>query len=205
LPDDASPYLRRPDLWVLLAALMLVVDTYFAVYTYPMISGVSTRVVITSVLLVGVLIIGSLVVISFYLQPQPSADTTGEVESLALVERGEPVDRFCANYEEIEQFAEPIPIVWMARMDGCLVGCQGGSFTNLDQSASYPRFAGYNPGLSEAFDGSVDNPIPRAYVGQTLEITGNWIAIDIDHPLTVFNDQCVPIVDIASITVVSGL
>ena len=170
-----------------------------------MISGVSTRVVITSVLLVGVLIIGSLVVISHFSHPQSSIGTTVEADSLALVEREEPVERFCANYEEIEQFAEPIPIVWMARMDGCLVGCQGGSFTNLDPSASYPRFAGYNPGSSGAFDGSVDNPIPRAYVGQTLEITGNWIAIDIDHPLTVFNDQCVPIVDITSITVVSGL
>ena len=122
-------------------------------------------------------------------------ETTEEIES-----NSEPSGIFCDNHSDIEYFETPVPVIWTSIMDGCLVSCQGGSFTSLDEDATHPRFAGYNPGKSEEYDSSTDNPIPDEYVGQNVTVTGDWIGIDADHALTVFDGRCVPIVNIKEIT-----
>jgi len=115
-------------------------------------------------------------------------------------------DMPCDNYDEIQDFEEPIPIVWEAKMDGCLVNCQGGSFTKIteDENEKYLYFAGYYPGKNGKYDSSVDNPIPVEYRGDdlTLKITGDWIGIQADHPNTVFGGLCVSMVDIKEIEII---
>ncbi len=94
----------------------------------------------------------------------------------------------CENSEAIEDFETPIPIVWTAKMDGCLAGCEGASFTRIPLDEEYPRFVGYSPELLKIEPGE-----------SILEISGDWIGVSADHPVTVFNDKCVPIVEIKSI------
>ena len=100
----------------------------------------------------------------------------------------------CYNYEGIQKFEKPIPIVWTAKLDGCLVSCLGASFTRVPSDTKYPRFAGYYPN---------DEIIPDKFLkgGLILKIYGKWIGIDADHPRTVFENKCVPMVDIEKIEV----
>lgn len=98
----------------------------------------------------------------------------------------------CDNYNEVEDFEKPVPIVWTAKMDGCLVSCEGASFTRVPEDKKYPRFAGYYPGgLQPEF--WQDNSV--------LKISGDWIGIDADHPFTVFDNKCVPVIHIKTIGV----
>ena len=53
------------------------------------------------------------------------------------IETPEPL---CYNENEVEDFKEPVPIVWTARIDGCLVSCWGLSFTRVPGNKKYPRF-----------------------------------------------------------------
>jgi len=101
----------------------------------------------------------------------------------------------CDNYAEEGYFDQPVPIVWTAQLDGCLVGCEGASFTRINENALYPRFAAYVP---------IGETIPDEYLvkGLILKITGKWLGIDEDHYRTVFNNKCVPIVDIDEIEIV---
>lgn len=102
----------------------------------------------------------------------------------------------CDNDQDVITFKEPKPIIWLAKMDGCLMSCQGGSFTRIDQNVKYPRFAAYLP------DGQF---IPENYKDNSdlvLKITGKWIGVDYDHYRTVFDNKCVPVVDIEKIEVV---
>jgi len=130
---------------------------------------------------------------------------TVETNSASNIENGGlddiTTDRICDNYNEIQYYEEPVPVTWEARMDGCLVNCQGGSFTTTNQDSKYSRFAGYYPGKSGEYDSSVDNPIPEDYLGKIVRVTGDWIGIDADHPLTVFNGQCVPIINIVDLEI----
>ena len=99
----------------------------------------------------------------------------------------------CDNHNEIEDFEKPIPIVWAAKMDGCLVSCEGASFTRVPEDKKYLRFAGYFP---ESFGPELqrDNAV--------LKISGDWIGIGADHPKTVFDNKCVPVIQIREIEVI---
>ena len=110
--------------------------------------------------------------------------------TLAPIVTSEPL---CDNYNEVEDFEKPIPVVWTARMDGCLVSCEGASFTRVPEDKKYPRFAGYYP---ESFGPEFfqDNAV--------LKISGDWVGIDADHPYTVFDNKCVPVIHINKIEVV---
>ena len=122
-------------------------------------------------------------------------DTNTEYDELA---------ELCDNYKEIKDFKNPIPIIWTAKFTGCLVSCQGAHFSRIpeEENYQYPRFAGYwnvNGGrISKDFleertseDFLKDNLI--------LKIYGKWIGIDADHPYSVFNSKCVPIIEIEKI------
>ncbi|MBI2068825.1 MAG: hypothetical protein HYT67_01840 [Candidatus Yanofskybacteria bacterium] len=91
----------------------------------------------------------------------------------------------CDNFNEVEDFEKPIPVVWTAKMDGCLVSCEGASFTRVPEDEKYPRFAGYYPGGLG----------PWLYKN-VLKISGDWIGVDADHPYTVFDNKCVPVIQI---------
>ncbi len=100
----------------------------------------------------------------------------------------------CENYKDIEIFKKPKQIVWLAKMNGCLESCQGGSFTSIEAGVEYPRFAAYLP------DGE---KIPEEYKDKNdlvLKIVGEWIGIGDDYYNTVFSGQCVPIITIKSVT-----
>jgi len=113
-------------------------------------------------------------------------------------------EAWCDNANEAKTFEKPIPVVWTARFDGCLVSCQGASFTKAMDNGKYPRFAGYYPDTKGGYDPDEFNPIPEKYQNNelVLKISGNWIGIQDDHPQTVFDGKCVPIVEIRQIEVV---
>lgn len=114
---------------------------------------------------------------------------SADIAETVLTQIPEPL---CDNYEEIEEFEKPVPIVWTAKVDGCLMSCEGASFTRVPEDKKYPRFAGYYPGglQSEFWQ---DNSV--------LKISGDWISINADHPFTVFDNKCVPIIHIKTIRV----
>lgn len=96
----------------------------------------------------------------------------------------------CDNYNEVEDFENPIPVAWTAKMDGCLVSCEGASFTRVPEDKKYPRFAGYFPEILQ--EGLWQDNI-------ILKVHGDWVGIDADHPHTVFENKCVPIIHINKI------
>jgi len=100
----------------------------------------------------------------------------------------------CDNYKDIKTFKEPKQIVWLAKMNGCLESCQGGSFTRTEAEVEYPRFAAYLP------DGE---KMPEEYKNRNefvLKIVGEWIGIGDDYYNTVFGGKCVPVITIKNIT-----
>lgn len=99
----------------------------------------------------------------------------------------------CDNQDEAEDFEKPIPVVWTAKMDGCLASCEGASFTRVPEDEKYPRFAGYYASGSYADIGQSEG---------TLKIYGDWIGIAADHAVTVFDNKCVPIININKVEVV---
>lgn len=118
----------------------------------------------------------------------------------------------CDNYKDIQKLEKPVPIVWTAKLDGCLVSCYGASFTRVPSNTKYPRFAGYYPDTSGKYDWDVTNngerggsQIPDKFLKDnlTLRIYGKWTDIDADHPITVFENKCVPIVEIERIEIVN--
>ncbi|OGI99490.1 hypothetical protein A3H53_01880 [Candidatus Nomurabacteria bacterium RIFCSPLOWO2_02_FULL_40_10] len=108
----------------------------------------------------------------------------------------EATDEICINSDEIQNYDKPVPVVWIAKLTGCLESCKGAHFTRLpkDIDYQYPRFAGY----------FMEGTIPDEFLAKdlTLKIYGNWIGVDADHPVTVFEDKCVPIVDIEKIEII---
>ena len=99
----------------------------------------------------------------------------------------------CDNFNEVEDFKKPIPVIWTAKMDGCLVSCEGASFTRVPEDKKYPRFAGYYSGGLQA-ELWQDNAV--------LKISGDWVGINADHPHTVFDNKCVPVIHINKIEVI---
>ncbi|PIR60753.1 MAG: hypothetical protein COU67_00500 [Candidatus Pacebacteria bacterium CG10_big_fil_rev_8_21_14_0_10_44_54] len=111
---------------------------------------------------------------------------------------------WCDNSDEAQSFEKPIPVVWRAQFDGCLVSCQGASFTKNTNDGKYPRFAGYYPDTKGNYDSDEFNPMPKKYQeeGLVLKVSGDWIGIEDDHSQTVFSGKCVPIVNIKQIEIV---
>ncbi|GEM_PF-3831587 len=114
----------------------------------------------------------------------------------------------CNNFQEATTFSKPIPIIWTAKFDGCLMSCYGAAFTQVSNTnQKYPRFAGYYPNKNGKYLWDTDSngisegsQIPQEFQGNNLlRIYGQWTSIDNDHAHTVFNDQCVPIVEIRKI------
>lgn len=101
----------------------------------------------------------------------------------------------CDNYTEITKFKEPIPIVWDAKFDGCLVSCWGGAFTRVPIDPKYPRFSAYVPDDGEKID---DKFLKE---NQTLRISGKFTGIDSDHA-GLFDRKCVPTIEIEKIEIV---
>lgn len=112
---------------------------------------------------------------------------------------------WCDNENEVQDFEKPIPVEWTARLDGCLVSCQGASFTKTVDDGKYPRFAGYYPDTKGDYYSDEFNPIPEKYQekGLVLKVSGDWIGIQEDHPQTVFGGKCVPMVNIKQIEIVN--
>ena len=132
------------------------------------------------------LILGIIVVVAHDVFENQSAN----IAEAVLTPTPEPL---CDNHDESGDFEKPIPVVWTARMDGCLVSCEGASFTRVPEDEKYPRFAGYYPGGLQP-ELWPDNSI--------IKISGDWIGIDADHPFTVFDNKCVPVIHINKIEVI---
>lgn len=124
-----------------------------------------------------------------------------------IEESFDPRSELCENYKEIQDFEEPIPVIWEAKLTGCLMSCYGAHFTRIPETenSKYPRFAGYYPDEfgKYAWDdgGNGGNQIPEKFLedGLNLKIYGKWLGIDYDHPYTVFGNKCVPILEIEKI------
>ena len=131
-----------------------------------------------------------------------SDGTEGNTNSLNFSEKNEQGNRdktlepTCLNSLEIETFKTPKHVEWEAILDGCISSCGGGSFTKLNSSKNekHPRFVGYLK------DGKT---IPENLLakGIKLKISGKWISVEDDHSRTVFNNKCVPIVEIEKIEI----
>lgn len=103
----------------------------------------------------------------------------------------------CINYQDAEQFEEPIPIIWTAKFDGnCLSSCWGASFTKVPEDSKYPRFSGY---VSDDGERIADEYLKE---DQILKIYGNWVDVS-DSYGSVFDNKCVPTVEIEKIEIVS--
>ena len=157
------------------------------------------------------LVLGIIFIANNFLDQQPASITEAILTEFPTSGRyptpGTP-EPICENYDEVENFEEPIPVVWTAKMDGCLASCEGASFTrvpvptpeevgvptkSVGKDKIHPRFAGYFPEIFQ--DGLLqDNAI--------LKIHGDWVGIGADHPFTVFDNKCVPIININKIEVI---
>jgi hypothetical protein len=117
------------------------------------------------------------------------------------------VSQLCDNYEDLEVFEEPIPIVWEARLDGCLVSCMGASFTRMPESDQYQhsRFSGnYKDNWDDNGEYTGEHIIEEEFRKDniTLRIYGDWIGVDYAYVDTVFGGKCVPDIDIDKIEIV---
>lgn len=133
--------------------------------------------------------------LSFYILPAYK----GEIDYISKESENQEIlinEPACENEQEIETFKKPVQVVWLAEFGGCLVGCEGASFNRLPIGGDfkYPSFAGYFG------EGVFKEKLLKE--GLTLKIYGKWTGIDADHPKLVFNNKCVPIVDIEKIEVV---
>lgn len=111
---------------------------------------------------------------------------------------------WCDNSDEAKDFEKSIPVVWTAKMEGCLASCQGASFTRIPEDNKYPHFAGYYPDFKGSYDIDDWNPIPDKFQKPDLllKITGILIGIQDDHSQTVFEGKCIPIVNIEKIEII---
>lgn len=156
----------------------------------------------------GALVLSAVFFINKWDNLSPTTASIAEIASpIASYIPTETPEPLCDNESEVETFKEPVPIVWTAKLTGCLVSCFGAHFTRLPEGAGYkyPRFAGYYPDLSGRYDwdgGGLQIPDKFLKDGITLKVYGNWTSIDADHPNTVFEGKCVPIVEINKIEIV---
>lgn len=159
----------------------------------------------------GVLILGTLFFIKAW-DSSPSFALISNLVSPSLTPIPTIVEELsCDNYEDIQKFEKSIYIIWTAKLDSCLVSCYGASFTRVSNDEEYPRFAGYYPDTLGKYDWDVasngergGSQIPDVFLqdGLTLKIYGKWTDIDADHPRTVFENKCVPVVEIGKIEII---
>lgn len=146
----------------------------------------SQRKNVFAVIAVITFLVSEFIFVSYDLLDKQSANISETVPTLTA----EPL---CDNHDEAEDFENPVPVVWTAKLDGCLVSCEGASFTRIPEDKKYPRFAGYYPGGLQAELGAS---------GRILKIYGDWVGIGADHPFTVFDNKCVPVVNINNIELI---
>lgn len=123
-----------------------------------------------------------LIIVSFLvLKPGINNEDSGEV---------------CINHKEIKKFDKPVDIVWITKIDGCLVGCSGASFTKDSGGDVYARFAGY---YSEQGKVISEDLLKE---GTKVKVYGKWTGIGDDYSKSVFENKCVPIVQIEKLEIV---
>lgn len=136
-----------------------------------------------------------------------SLSTNSQMAAVSDTDTDEP---FCDNYEDVQDFEKPIPVIWVAKFDGCLMSCYGASFTRVPIDAKYPRFAGYYPDVNGKYNWEKNKSgnyaggqIPDIFLKEKvlLKIYGKWSGIEADHPFTVFGGKCVPFVEIERIEI----
>ncbi|MDO8499588.1 MAG: hypothetical protein Q7S66_02920 [bacterium] len=110
-------------------------------------------------------------------------------------------EKLCDNENEVQDFSKPISIVWDAELSGCLVSCDGASFKRLSDDVKYSYFAGYGPAIKAIIESGELGDKNDVFWGShvPIKVYGKWYSIDADHPRTVFDNKCVPIVDIEKI------
>ena len=152
--------------------------------------------------ILAILLLVTLVSVFAFLKNKPREikENTTDIEDAQ-----ETQEAWCDNKNEAQDFEKPIPIEWTAHFDGCLVSCQGASFTKTIDDGKYPRFAGYYPDTKGNYFSDEYNPIPEKYRNKelVLKVSGDWTGIEDDHPQTVFEGKCVPIVNIKQIEIVN--
>ena len=152
--------------------------------------------------ILAILLLVTLVSVFAFLKNKPREikENTTDIEDAQ-----ETQEAWCDNKNEAQDFEKPIPIEWTARFGGCLVSCQGASFTKTIDDGKYPRFAGYYPDTKGNYFSDEYNPIPEKYRNKelVLKVSGDWTGIEDDHPQTVFEGKCVPIVNIKQIEIVN--
>ena len=104
----------------------------------------------------------------------------------------------CDNYEDIEEFDEPISVSWTAKFNGCLMSCWGASFTRDSSDVKHTRFSAYVPDDGEKI---ADKFLET---DKLLIVSGMWTGVGADH-VGVFDRQCVPTIDIESIEIVDEI
>ena len=90
------------------------------------------------------------------------------------------------------QLNEPIPVVWEAKLDECLVtSCHGASFTkkiSAGIAGEYSNFIGYYK--------DTDIPLQFLKKGIDLKIYANWEFLYTDKDAPSIHNRCVPLVKI---------
>ena len=128
--------------------------------------------------------------VSLYLQTNIQAKTK-DFEEIINKER--------KYFSETEYFAEPIPVIWEARLDGCLASCNGAYFTKIKSDDEYLRFSGYYEDTSRIIeDVFLSDDI-------ILEVSGNWIEIGDGYINTIFNGKYHPVLEIENIRIKDDL
>lgn len=173
---------------------------------------------IASILVVIVLLIADIQHKNYVSQPDQDAEKPLSLTNLTLkpIEKTEeffdPRSEFCENYKEIQDFKEPISIIWEAKLTGCLVSCYGAHFTRIPETENYkyPRFSAYYPDEFGKYkwenNGNSGSQIPEKFLknGLNLRIYGRWMSVGYDHPYTVFEGKCVPFVEIDKIEIMKN-
>ena len=109
------------------------------------------------------------------------------------------INEVIKSFDKTESFAEPIPVVWEARLDGCLSGCNGAYFTKIKSDDEYLRFSGYYEDPSRTIE---DEFLSDDII---LEISGNWIEIGDGYIETIFDGQYHPVLEIENIKIKDNL
>ena len=135
-----------------------------------------------------IILVPVLLVVSFFPERQYNDIKTPGDAKLATY-------KDCDNDYEIQKFDPPIPVVWTAKFTGCLSSCWGAAFTREPVDEKYPRFSGYVPDEGERI---ADKFMKK---GQILKIHGMWTDVS-DSYGSVFNNKCVPTVEIEKIEIV---
>lgn len=100
----------------------------------------------------------------------------------------------CENYKDIKIFDKPVNIVWIAKLDGCLMSCSGAYFTTISGESKYSRFAGYSKDSGTMAQEYLDADVLKVY--------GKWTGVSDDYAKGIFGNRCVPSVEIDKIEII---